>query len=147
MRVHRNSRGGTNTVELGPAMFIILIVILIPCIDFMQIGLAYACGWYANHMATREAACAGPATAQAAADNATLAWASSGLGAFVRAPAPVNVATPYVLPDIDLDGIGDYMRVDTTVRVEPMFRLPFVANQTIVFTYSGVRPMEEKGIH
>jgi hypothetical protein len=131
-------------------MFIILIVILIPCIDFMQIGLAYACGWYANHLATREAACAGPVNAQAAADNATAAWASSGLGAFVRAPAPTNVVFPNYPPDIDVppDAVGDYMRVDTTVRVQPMFKVPFVGiDQTIVFTYSGVRPMEEKGIH
>jgi len=134
-------------VELGPAMFIILIIVLIPCIDFMQIGLAYACGWYANHLATREAACAGPANAVTAANNATAVWASSGLGAFVHAPPPVNTVNANFPPDIDGDGINDYVQVQTQVTIEPMFKLPFVASQPITFQYTGVRPLEEKGLH
>src|SRR5262249_33776175 len=102
MKFYRNRKGGTNTVELGPALFILIIVVLIPCIDFMQIGLAYACGWYANHLAVREASCTGPDSpvpaggggtstkAQQAADNIVQAWANSGLGKFLRSPVPQN---------------------------------------------------------
>lgn len=146
MKFYRKARGGTNTVELGPAIFIILIMILIPCLDFMQIGLAYGCGWYANHLALREASCAGPTRAQAAADAATQAWAQSGLGQFVHAPNPVNTVVTNMGTDIDGDGVGDFCQVTTTVQVLPMFRLPFIASNPIVFSYQGVRPMEEKNL-
>ena len=147
MRFYRKARGGTNTVELGPAIFIILIVILIPSLDFMQIGLAYACGWYANHLALREASCAGPTRATAAANGATQAWANSGLGQFVHCPAPVNVVNCNVGNDMDGDGVGDFCQVTTTVQVQPMFSLPFVASTPITFKYQAVRPMEEKGLN
>lgn len=146
MRFYRKPRGGTNTVELGPALFIILIVVLIPAIDLLHIGLAFACGWYANHLAVREASCAGPTNAQAAADNATAAWAATGLGKFVKAPPPQNTVNVPYPPDIDADGRNDFCQVTTRVQVTPMFQLPFVASGPVTFQYTAVRPLEEKGI-
>jgi hypothetical protein len=151
MRLHRKKKGGTNTVELAPALFILLIVVLIPCIDILHIGLAYAFGWYANFLATREVACVGPnppapMTPQSVADTATAAWANSGLGQFVHAPPPVNVVNASYPPDIDGDGKNDFCQVTTTVQVLPMFRMPFGPTTPISFTYCTVRPLEEKDI-
>lgn len=146
MKTNRNAKGGTNTVELGPALFIILIVIFIPCIDIMHIALAYGCGWYANHLAVREAAVAGPGKAQTAADTATAAWAVSGIGKFVKAPPPQNAVVCPFGEDIDGDGRNDYCEVTTRVQVTPMFALPFVASAPVTFQYSAVRPLEEKDL-
>ncbi len=151
MRLHRNKKGGTSTVELAPALFVLLIIVLIPCIDMLHIGLCYAFGWYANHLATREVACAGPtppapSTPQSVADTATQAWANSGLGQFVHAPPPVNVVNVSYPPDIDGDGMNDFCQVTTTVKVTPLFMLPFVASQPVNFTYVTTSPLEEKGL-
>jgi len=156
MKFYRKARGGTNTVEFGPAVFVLLCVILLPCIDFMQIGLAYACGWYANHLAVREAACTGPTypgptntAAQAAADFVVQQWANSGLGKFCRSPIPINtVVDPNYPPDNDVppDGKNDFCLVTTQVTVTPMFQVPFMAANPITFQYTTVRPLEEKGL-
>ncbi len=146
MRFYRKARGGTNTVELRRHLHNLDSYFDFE-IDFMQIGLAYACGWYANHLALREASCAGPSRATAAANGATQARANSGLGQFVHCPAPVNVVNCNVGNDMDGDGVGDFCQVTTTVQVQPMFSLPFVASTPITFKYQAVRPMEEKGLN
>jgi len=143
MRFYRTRKGGTNTVELAPALFILLIVVLIPCLVIIHIGLAYACGWYANHLATREAACAGPINRQTAADGATAAWAASGLGKFVHAPPPSNLVTSNPAGGPDPNGYQE-VTVTTTVKVLPLFQLPFVANGPVTFQYSATRPYEER---
>jgi len=152
MRFYRNAKGGTNTVELGPSLFIILIVILIPSINFMQIGLGYACGWYANFQAVRQAACAGrdpgggSGLATAAANGAVQAWDATGLGKFLRAPMPVNIVNADYPPDTDGDGHNDFCQVTTTVTMTPMFPILWWGGGPIVFQYSAVRPLEETGL-
>jgi hypothetical protein len=145
MRFYRNAKGGTNTVELGPSLFIILIIILIPAIDFMQIGLAYACGWYANFCAVRAAACAGPLNATTAANGAVAAWDATGLGKFLHAPVPVN-SVNVVPPDTDGDGKNDFVEVKTVVTMIPMFPIPWATGTQIVFQYDTIRPLEEKNL-
>jgi hypothetical protein len=151
MNLNRNNKGGTNTVEFGPALFVLIIMVLIPCIDFMQIGLAYACGWYANHLAVREATCTGPTypgptntAAKIAADNVVQGWANSGFGKFLHSPVPVNTV---VDPHYSNNGQNFYCKVTTQVTVSPMFSLPFVASAPITFQYTAVRPLEETGIN
>jgi hypothetical protein len=143
MKFYRKKLGGTGTVELAPALFILLIVILIPCLMIIHMGLAYACGWYANHLATREAACAGYLNAQTAADNATLVWSQSGLGKFVHAPPPTNTLID-VPPTPDPTTGYQEVTVTTTVKVLPLFQLPFVDSAPVTFQYSATRPFEER---
>jgi hypothetical protein len=52
----RSCKGGTNLVEIGPALFILIVVIMIPVIDMLALALAYASGYYLNHLVTRECA-------------------------------------------------------------------------------------------
>jgi hypothetical protein len=126
-------------------MFIILIIVLIPSIDMLHMGLAYACGWYANHLAVREAACSGPTKWQAAADNATNAWLASPLGVFVRATSVKNVPTPMGSVD-PTTNLNKEVQVQTTITLKPMFQVPFITGQTVTFTYTGIRPLEETGL-
>jgi nitrate reductase NapE component len=45
---------GSQLVEFGPALFIVLLVGLFPLLDLMYVGMAYCCGWYYNQMEARE---------------------------------------------------------------------------------------------
>ena len=156
MRSRRNKKGGTNTVELAPALFILLVIVMIPAIDMLHIGVAYAFGWYANFLATREASCTGPdpgtngtgnVAAQNAADKATATWAQTGLGRFIHAPPPVNnPVNPNYPPDVDNDGRNDFCLVTTRVQVIPMFNFPGLAAGPITFQYTTVRPLEEHNV-
>lgn len=51
----RKSSGG-QIAELGPALFIICILILIPVMDLVYMSGAYASGWYLNQLEAREVA-------------------------------------------------------------------------------------------
>jgi hypothetical protein len=59
----RSTKGGTNTVELAPALFILIIVILIPIMDMLFLIMSYTAGWYLNHLCTRECAVHDPTQA------------------------------------------------------------------------------------
>lgn len=148
MKSMRNQKGGTSTVELGPAILILCVVVLIPCIDMVSIALQYACGWYCNHLAVREAACQGPLAAQTAANNATNAWKATGLGGFCKlTSAPTSTVLGsggWSGQDIDGDGHGDFCKVQTTISIQPLFPIPFFMNQPITFQFVDSRPYEEK---
>jgi hypothetical protein len=58
----RNERGG-QIAELGPALFIICILIFIPVMDLVYMCGAYASGWYLNQVEAREVASTLPDTA------------------------------------------------------------------------------------
>jgi len=122
-------------------------MVLLPAIDFVQIGLVYCCGWYANHVATREAACAGPTKAQAAADAAVAAWDAFGIAVFVHSPVPTNVVVCPTGQDIDGDGRPDFCQCTTLVKVTPFFPIPWVTGPLTAFQYSDLRPIEEKGLN
>jgi hypothetical protein len=147
MKFYRSKRGGGFAVEFGPALFIILIMVLIPAIDFVQIGFLYCCGWYANHVATREAACAGPLNAQAAADAAAAVWTQFGIGVITHSPVPTNTVTCPTGQDIDGDGKPDFCRCTTVVKVTPIFPMPWLIGTQVTFQYSDLRPIEEKGLN
>ncbi|HEY9774962.1 MAG TPA: hypothetical protein V6C81_14455 [Planktothrix sp.] len=147
MKFYRSKRGGGFAVEFGPALFVILIMFLIPAINFVQMGLVYCCGWYANHVATREAACAGPTKAQAAADSAVQAWASTGLDSLIHAPVPTNTVVCPTGQDIDGDGKPDFCQCTTVVKATPFFPMPWLTASQVTFQYSDLRPIEEKGLN
>jgi hypothetical protein len=152
MKFYRNKKGGSGTVELAPALLVIFVVILIPMLDLLYLGLAYAAGWYCNHLVVREVACRNPITDSViAAQSATDAWAGTGLAKFIGATTatnvivfnPVNPPTP-AAPPVSVT-------VTTTVVVKPFLPIPFFMNVEglnvpVSFTYSAERPQEEKGI-
>lgn len=152
MKLHRNNKGATNTVEVGCGLTILLLSVLIPCIHAWQVGFFYVCGWYCNHEAVREAACRGPGSAEQApmktrtraqegATAATDSWAHTGLGIFCN---PVSYTSSVQLPtpcgaDIDGDRQPDFCKVTTLITFRPL-----VLNQPIQFQYVSEMPYEEK---
>lgn len=156
MRFYRKARGGTNTVELAPMLFVLICVILIPMLDFLYLALAYADCWLANHLAVREACCtADPPqpplnrSRQQAADGATTAWQGFGLGKFVKASGISNTIADG--PDEDGDTKPDSITVSTNITIQPFLHIPFLTsvagiNAPITYRFAASRPVEEKGI-
>ncbi|MBS2001570.1 MAG: hypothetical protein JST44_08695 [Cyanobacteria bacterium SZAS LIN-5] len=149
MKFYRNKKGGSGTVELAPALVVIFIVILIPMLDLLYLSLAYAAGWYCNHLVVREVACREPSNATAAADSATTAWAATGLAKFIGAGKSAVVNSPTFTNDANGNPIS--CTVSTVVTVQPFLPIPFFMkiqgmNQPVNFAYSAERPQEEKGI-
>ncbi len=148
MKFYRNKKGGNGTVELAPALLVIFVVILIPMLDLLYLGLAYAAGWYCNHLVVREVACRRPAEAGAAATTATAAWAASGLASFIGANAGSVTNTPAFNPGL-VNPVS--VTVTTSVVVRPFLPIPMFMqiqgmNAPVTFTYAAERPQEEKGI-
>jgi len=146
IKYRRNNRGGTNTAEFGPAILILLIVVFIPCIDILQLGLAYGLAWYFDYMALRQAACAGPANASSEVTNLQATWQSMGVGNFCRAAISNIAIQTNVLPDVNGDGTGDYCWVQMTVTCQPIFPMPFSGNGPVKFSFNSSRPMEEQDL-
>ncbi|MBI2811573.1 MAG: hypothetical protein HYX67_12215 [Candidatus Melainabacteria bacterium] len=156
MKFYRNRRGGSGTVELAPALVVIFIVILIPMLDLLYLGLAYASGWYCNHLVVREVACRDPGASGAAAAAATAAWAGTGLAKFIGAGtgAVTNNVTFLLngVPTAPTPGNPPTScSVATQVTVQPFLPIPFFMqveglNKPVIFGYAAERPQEEKGI-
>ncbi len=154
MKFYRNKKGGSGTVELAPALIVIFVVILIPMLDLLYLGLAYAAGWYCNHLVVREVACRIPNTATGAgtaAGDATAAWAATGLAKFIGANVgSVNNTITFQANPLPNQGPIS-TTVATSVLVQPFLPIPFFMqveglNKPVTFTYSAERPQEEKGI-
>jgi hypothetical protein len=149
----RNKKGTGQIAEFIPALVVIFIVILFPMLDLLYLGLAYACGWYCNHLVVREVACRIPNTATGpgtAAGDATAAWTNTGLAHFIGANA--GAVTNAVSFTPGAAGQGPIScTVTTIVTVQPFLPIPMFMqieglNKPVKFTFSAERPHEEKGI-
>src|ERR1700677_955799 len=86
MRHSRRRRKGPALAEFGPAIFIILVVILYPMIDFLYMSTAYCYGCSCNHLVVRNVATTDPTNAAAvgtAVSNAVTAWANTCMAAYI----------------------------------------------------------------
>ena len=159
MKFYRNKKGGSGTVELAPALIVIFIVILIPMLDMLYLALAYASGWYCNHLVVREVACRDPIvtpppanTSGSAAGDATVAWANTGLAKFIGADSNAVVNTMFFTANkIDPTAGPVSCTVTSVITVQPFLPIPFFMqvdglNKPVKFAYSAERPQEEKGI-
>ncbi|CAN5572483.1 hypothetical protein BH10CYA1_BH10CYA1_21590 [soil metagenome] len=155
MKFYRNKKGGSGTVELAPALIVIFIVVLIPMLDLLYLGLAYAAGWYCNHLVVREVACRDPngGSPNAAAAAATSAWAGTGLAKFIGAgTGQVTNTIKFLPPGTPSPGLPPASCfVSTQVTVKPFLPIPFFMqveglNKAVIFGYGAERPQEEKGI-
>ena len=143
--------------EFGPALILILIVFLFPMIDLIYLGIAYAAGWYCNHLVIREVACHNPCDAAAMGTcitTATNAWGASGLSNFIGNPNVVNnvtfttvtkptaggnetvqssglpypVAAPVITPAPGNSTYVGYCTVTTSMAVKPFVSLPWIGD-------------------
>jgi hypothetical protein len=86
----RKNYGG-QIAEFGPAIFILLVVIVFPMVDLVYLGAAWASGWYLNQIEAREVASSVPDPAN------PLGFNSSGSppGTNVTALLGSSVSQPY----------------------------------------------------
>jgi hypothetical protein len=152
----RRRHRGSAIAEFGPALILILIVFLFPMMDLIYLCIAYAAGWYCNHLVIREVAChnpCDPAAMGACITTATNAWAASGLSTFIGSPSPTNVvsftivskpvsggtetpgatitlpaAVPAPTQTLTTATYVGYCAVTTTMTVQPFVSLPWIGN-------------------
>jgi hypothetical protein len=62
LRHRLRQSGGGQIAELGPALFLLFLVVLFPMFDMVYLGGAWASGWYLNQTEAREVASAVPDT-------------------------------------------------------------------------------------
>lgn len=154
----RRTASGSAITEFGPAIGIILLVILFPLIDLLGMTVSYGCVWYLNHLQAREAALTlrvrngalAPAsqseTNQAIATVATT-WGRSGLGQFAKAKSISQRVSLASDPSAGNAAVQT-ASVTTTVTVDPFLTIPFFVavpglNQEITFVLTSTRPVED----
>ncbi|HEY9713690.1 MAG TPA: hypothetical protein V6C72_09480 [Chroococcales cyanobacterium] len=147
------SKKGQQSIEIAPAILVLFVIILFPVLDLLYLGVAYAAGWYENHLACRECACRSPdvGTSTPGDQAGSAAFAGSPLANFIGATnivndesnnfggavaVPANPAQPPVC------------KVQTTMTVKPFLPVPWFKavpgiNAPITFTYYSERPQEE----
>lgn len=134
---------GNQITELGPAMFILLVVVLFPLAALVYMGMGVGCGWFLNHMSTRAASVVPGPQMPTALTKQEDAWKASGLAKFTNANVVSNVATR---ADINGKPGDDVVRVTTIIEIQPFVQIPFVPLGPYRFTFNGERPIEERGI-
>jgi hypothetical protein len=125
---------GSSIAEFGPALILILIVFLFPMIDLIYLGIAYAAGWYCNHLVIREVACHNPCDKAAmglAINSATNAWGASGLSTFIGSPNVTNVVT---FIQVTKPVSGGSETIGNTVTFPTAVPLPTVVGNTSTYT-------------
>jgi len=133
---------------MAPALLILFCFILIPMLDMLYLALAYAAGWYCNHLVVREVACRDPANWATAETTATQAFCSSGLGSFLAvAVGNVQNSGP---PGTFVGNPPTAVTVVTVMTVRPMLPVPLFMtvpgmNAPVSFRFAATRPQEETG--
>lgn len=140
MRRFRRNQQGNQISEFGPAIFILIIMMLIPMMVLVYVGLGFCCGWYLNYMSTRGAAVVRKADIPNALAAQQNAWYQSGLPKFTGATVLSNTA---VRINNDADPEDDFVKCTTVVRIQPFVSIPMVPMGPFDFTYNGERPVEE----
>ncbi len=150
-RARGRKSSGHEFAEFAPALFILLVCIVPPMLDLLYLGIAYASGWYLNHLQTREVACAPPALSSDALARARIAWEDSTLAKFVKGrEAGSNVSARDVNPDDSFP--DDTVIVTTNVLIQPFLQIPFLGSipgigAPITFTFVSERTREERGVN
>jgi hypothetical protein len=154
MLFSRRSFIGSSVSEMGPALFILLLVVLFPMLDLLYLGLGYAASWYLNHLEIRELAIRSPAQSSAALKEVDNLWANSGFGHLVGATvSSITHSGPAYDPDTSVppDPLG-FVKITTTVTIEPFLKQAPVGlnsvpglGKAVTFSFSDRRPQEEKG--
>jgi hypothetical protein len=152
---HHRSTKGNQIAELGPALIIILIVVLFPLINLIYLAAGYASAWYLNHLVVREIAMINPNNDDQVIDeenSITSNWANNGVAHFIgiypdNYQTKVSHATPVYTPS---KTNPELVRLTTTVTVRPLFYIPFFKDlpgvgKDMVFAISEERPQEDKG--
>ncbi len=141
---------GSSIAEFGPVLFIILVVVLFPMIDFVALGLTYNCGNMLNAWQLRESAVTKATTARkddgpikkTIVDN----WRTKGIGAFAKVD-PNSISTKV---NYQSAGVGNDITVEvvTKMTADPFLPVPFFVkvpglNESVPFQYATQQLLED----
>ncbi len=146
-RFRRNNNGSAIT-ETGPALFLLLIIILFPLIDLIYMGLAFGIVWYLNHLEVRELALRVPSESTQVLTDIDRLFVNQGLGRFVGMTFP-NISHP---GGAQRGGTPVMVTCTTNVTVLPFMSIPFLfpvsgINAPVNFVVTSTRLQEEEGIN
>src|SRR5262249_48732181 len=139
---------GSALVEMGPALLILLMFLFFPLTNVIAVGVMYGSCMTLNSLQLREAALL-PASQAQASDGPIKkaipdAWASAGLGRFVK---PVHApATTVTYKDGPAPG-SKIVIITTSLQCSPFVPTPFIPNvpglsSPIAFVLKSERPVE-----
>ena len=142
---------GHEFAEFAPAVFILMVCIALPMLDLLYLGIAYASGWYLNHLEVREAACAPPGRVSDALARARIAWEGSTLAKFTKGREVSATPNPKDVNPSD-NFSPDTIQITTQVQVQPFLQIPFMGGvpgigSPITYQYTSERTQEERGIN
>jgi hypothetical protein len=156
---------GSAITEMGPALFVLIILIFFPMLNLVQIGVAYALANTYHQYISREIAFRRPDDFTQAVNRVNTETDASPLFQFVklrRTALPtarylnVGGATVAIAPTGNLAEAQrraiTQVRVTTTVECNPYFTIPFFNNlpglgRPVPFTSTTDRPQDEKGLN
>lgn len=155
MPYRRRSRGSAIT-EAGPALFLLLIIIFFPLLDFLEMGAAYIFSSIFHDYMIRELAVSAPPgatdsaiqTKDQAITKITQNFKDSTFYNFLKmTPSDLQVNNVQYLPDSNNPSV---VQCTTTCRVQPFISIPWWGtcpglNAPVSFTQTSQRPQEEKG--
>lgn len=151
----RKSRGSALS-EVGPAIFLLVVVGLLPAVDMIFLGIDYAAAYTLNELQLREAQKSkksqtfridGPVIEQIPAQ-----WRKSLLGSI--APSEPDIQTQVSYQPVPWQPVGTnqtldfwFVSISTAVRFRPLIIVPFMKGvpglgAPFTLTISGRRPME-----
>ena len=161
---------GSALTEMGPALFVLLILIFFPMLNLIQIGAAYAlANTYHQHI-IREIAFRRPEQKDTAIAAVNREIDANGLYQFIRVTnktvdqvefldrtgTPINAPLPPV-DDVssaanDLRNSIAKVRVTTTMTIAPYFTIPFFQSipgisAPVPFRVQTDKPQDEKGVN
>lgn len=129
---------GSAITEMGPALFVLIILIFFPMLNLVQIGVAYALANTYHQYISREVAFRRPEDAQLAINRVNTETDAGPLFQFVRLRRTGNPTVRFlntagaVIATAPVGGLAEaqrraitQVRVTTTVECNPYFTIPF----------------------
>ena len=169
MKNVRRKPEGSAITEMGPALFILLILIFFPMMNLIQIGAAYALANTYHQYISREIAFKRPELSSAAISKVNTEVDANSLFQFVRIVGRTVDSVQFLDKNgavvSGLPAAGDtsdaaratrnsiaQVRVQTTMTVSPYITIPFFASipglgAPVPFRVSSDRPQDEKGLN
>ncbi len=145
---------GSAITEMGPALFILLVVGVFPVLDLIFAGSAYCACVLLNNLELREASRIPASDTNDAMTQIAYNWQNSGVGQFAGIIGQPQTQCTYTVIDIQGSvnpGTETYVNVSTTVSLKPFFPIPFFGKITVLgapVTYSiiGRRILENQSL-
>ena len=148
----RKSHGSALT-EMGPALFILLMMIFFPMLDLMAMLASYCSSFYLNMQQTKEAAIVPSSDALSTSGQVQKgcvdAWLANGVGKFVKTTKYPSTKVVYTsgTPDPNTQVVDKIVTVTTTVDCQPFLTIPFPIpvtglNSPMTFTITSQAQME-----